>query len=311
MEGEGSKELAALDASRVSALESFNMKSGIVRDRVSQVIRGMANGAYIFGPPGTGKTYNTRSVAEQMGATYAYQNGHLTPKGFYELLDDHAAELIVLDDVSSLLNSPQSLNLLLAALGGQPGGERVIKYDTAYESRSSHFSGGIIVLSNLRLRDAPLQQALMSRVQAFEFDPEPEEIEAFLRDHLENGSDQLGLDGKECNEVLDHIVAECDRYGCRLDFRLVLDKGLKDYRFWRDKESETHWRDLISSSIKQRADTIAHSQAGLGRADRVRAETVIAGRIRAEHADRASQVAAWTALTGKSERALYRRLKQV
>jgi hypothetical protein len=48
---------------------------------------------YLFGRPGTAKTYTVRAVLEtEVKEPYVYQRGHLTPLGLFELIEKHPDE---------------------------------------------------------------------------------------------------------------------------------------------------------------------------------------------------------------------------
>ena len=115
------------------ALADLHSCLSVVRDRVRGVALGHHTGFYLFGRPGTGKTYNIRRTLEQDGVKYYYHHGHLTPMGLFELLEEHPDCIIVLDDVAEILNQRIAVQILLAALGSQPGetGVRIVKYQQA------------------------------------------------------------------------------------------------------------------------------------------------------------------------------------
>jgi hypothetical protein len=289
-------------------LASFNRKAGILRDHVRMVASGKTTGCYIYGPAGTGKTHNVETTLDENDSPRHYCNGHMTPIGLFDGLAKHHDKIVVIDDIAGMFTNPQSLGILLAALGCQPGGERLIKYQTARDIRAVYFTGGVVMLSNLNLRSVPIHQALMSRIGCVAFDPDEKEIEAFLRYLYRDGCGENDLDAGECQMVIDHVLMECQRYSRRLDLRTIK-KALPFYALWKSGDTETDWRDFVSSGIKGVADQISLPAGGLGRAERVEHETEIARRLQAAYPDRQARAAAWEAETGKSERALYRRLK--
>src|SRR5947209_6874764 len=82
-------------------LQELHRRQSVVRDYVRAVARQYAAGFYLYGPPGTAKTHTVRSVLEnEVRDIYAYQRGHVTPLGLFEVLKDHRDEVTVLDYVS-------------------------------------------------------------------------------------------------------------------------------------------------------------------------------------------------------------------
>jgi hypothetical protein len=69
---------------------------GTVKDRIRGVFLGLHNGLYLHGRPGTSKINIVRTTLETLGANYAYSNGHLTPIGYFDLLDENRDRVIVL-----------------------------------------------------------------------------------------------------------------------------------------------------------------------------------------------------------------------
>ena len=121
----------------------------------------------VFGPPGVGKTFDVREFLRRDGFPYCYHAGHVTPLGLFDLLHKHNDKLIVLDDVAELLRNRIALQILLAALGNQPGGQRVVSY-RRYKRTRMPFMGGLILILNSALGSDPLLYALKSRVETFE-----------------------------------------------------------------------------------------------------------------------------------------------
>jgi hypothetical protein len=137
---------------------------GVVRDRVRGVASHGLPGFYLYGRAGTSKTYTVRTTLASLNCEYVYHAGHLTPIGLFELLEENPTKVIVLDDVASIFDQPKALSILLAALGKQPDGSRIVKYKRQGRTIRVAFSGGIIAISNLELHGNAVVDALRSRV---------------------------------------------------------------------------------------------------------------------------------------------------
>ena len=103
-----------------TALERLHRRQSLIKDRIRAVVYKEANGVYLHGRPGSSKTYLICKTLEDLGVRYGYSNGHLTPLGLFDLLAENQNSVIVLDDVSSIFNAPQSLQILLRPLAPAP-----------------------------------------------------------------------------------------------------------------------------------------------------------------------------------------------
>ena len=101
------------------------------------------------------------------------------------------------------------------------------------------------------------------------------------------------------------------RLECRFDLRLFVNKALPDYQQWKDDETESDWRDLVTASIEEHLVAVQHGGERPSRADRKDDEHAILREILREHSTREERVQAWEKRTGKSERAFYRRLAEM
>lgn len=274
------------------------------------------NGFYVYGRAGTSKTHTVRTTLESIGTKYEYHSGHLTPIGLFELLETHHDRVIVLDDVSSIFKDKVALQILLAALGTQAAGSacRVIKYKRKASDQRIRFTGGIIAISNLELHGDGVLTALKSRVNYLKYDPTDEQMEAMIREVAAKGWTGKGeaMQSQECLQVADFLIAESHRLNIRLDMRNLVDKGYPDFLQHRNGHSETHWKDLIRTTLEEQLVDLQHTAAESGtREETKRKEQMIAKTLAAEYPDRASRVAKWIELTGKTQRAMYRRLVEV
>ncbi len=92
----------------------------VMRDRIRGVAQGYHAGFYLFGRPGTSKTYTVKKTLDELGVKYEYFNGHLTAIGLLDLLEEFPDSIIILDDVSEIFGDRKALQMFLAALGNQP-----------------------------------------------------------------------------------------------------------------------------------------------------------------------------------------------
>lgn len=303
---------------RETLLAELNRRQGIVRDYVRAVARQYATGLYLFGRPGTAKTHTVRAVLEQdIREPYTYQRGHLTPMGLFELIAEHPDDVIVLDDLTSVLDSDVALQILLSALEHPAAGDRtrsrVVKYRRQGREERVAFRGGLICISNRELHDDEMLGAFKSRVHTLNYDPTDAQLGALMLDLAERGS-QVGTSGvgpDEARLVAHFLIGEMLRLACRFDLRLFVNKALPDYQQWKDDETESDWRDLVTASIEEQLVAVRHADKRPSRAERKQDEQALLRDILQEHETREERVRAWSQRTGKSERAFYRRLAEM
>lgn len=300
-------------------LFELDRKLAIVRDRVRGVALHRQAGFYLHGRPGTSKTHTVRTTLERLKTPYTYQNGHLTPIGLFELFEEHADSIIVLDDVSGIFAQPAALRILLAALGSQPGGERRVHYKRQNKSVEVIFRGGVIAISNLELHGNEVIAALKSRVQTLDYNPTDKQIIALMRHIATEGyhGGDLKLSPKECTQICDFLLLECESLAIRPDVRQLVDKAYADYLLWKSGQSETHWQDLIRSSLHE---TLIELKHGVDLKSSIRvptkkeeeaAELSRLEEILDEHTDPDARLEAFVNETGKSKRTFQRRLRQL
>jgi hypothetical protein len=303
---------------RASLLAELDRRQGIVRDFVRAVPHQYATGLYLFGRTGTAKTHTVRAVLEkEIGERFVYQRGHLTPMGLFELLAEHPDDVIVLDDLAAVLDSEVALQILLSALEHPAPGDRtrtrVVKYKRQGREERVSFRGGIICISNRELHDAELLGAFKSRVHTLNYDPSDAQLGALMLDIAELGWPHSGLQEiapEEAHTVAIFLLGEMLRLGCRFDLRLFVNKALPVFQQWKDDETESHWRDLVTASIEEHLVAVRHADERPSRAERKQEEHALLREILREHHTREAQVREWIKRTGKSERAFYRRLAE-
>ena len=293
--------------------QAFLRQLAIVRDRVRGVVCGEATGLYLHGRPGTSKSHTICSTLDMLGANYRVANGHLTPMGLFDLLDENRDRITVLDDMASLFNQPIALQFLLAALGRQNVSQaiRYIRHKTANGERVVPFTGGIVALSNLPLsgHHHEILAALNDRIFVIEFEPSDEQICAVINELARQGIG--GVDPQDARMVATFVITECKARGVRPSIRLFVDKALPDFRLHRAGQTESDWRDLVISNILQQLLEPQHPTRKPGRAEMTEAEQRIALEIALSHPTRPERVAAWKARTGKSQASLYRRIDEL
>lgn len=299
----------------VSPLDELNSRILVVRDRVRGVALGHHTGFYLFGRAGTSKTYTVKKTLDELEVKYEYLDGHLTPMGMFDLLATYHDRVIVLDDVSQIFADKKAIQILLAALGNQPDDRhtRIVKYRRQGHDQTVRFTGGIIAISNLELHSQPLLEALKSRVHYLKYSPTDEQIAALMMEVAKKGwpSDDQKLTTDECREVATFLIAESQRINVRLDMRMLVDKAFPDFLQHRDGDCEAHWKDLIRTSLEEQMVELTHTKAEESSRQACKEqEQEIVREIMATLSDRHQQLAEWTARTGKSERAFYRRLKE-
>ena len=296
-----------LDRNRKPLLAELHRRQAVVRDYVRGVARQYATGLYLFGRPGTAKTYTVKDVLDRdIAEPYCYQRGHLTPVGLFELIADHPEEVIVLDDLVTIFRSDVALQILLSALEhpapDSPDRGRIVRYRMKGDERRICFRGGIVCISNRELHDDELLGAFKSRVHTLNYDPSDAQLGALMLDAASRGL--RGIRPEDASEVARLPDRRDAAAGLPLRPAAVLDKALPDFQQWKDGEAESDWRNLISASIEQHLVAWHAEETPPSRQDRKHEEHSVIRHILRIHARREDRVQAWTKQTGKSSRFL-------
>ncbi len=104
-------------------------KLSLIADRVRGVAGGYTPGAFITGRPGTGKTTVVRRTLDQLRARSVEKNGRMSPAALFNLLHDYPDQVLVIDDVPTLLQNKQARQILMPATAPTSDGRRTIHWE--------------------------------------------------------------------------------------------------------------------------------------------------------------------------------------
>jgi hypothetical protein len=296
---------------RLDPLSALEHEHLMIRDRIRAVAAHAQNGLLIFGPPGTSKTWLVDTTLEKAGVPKIKKNGNLTEVALFDLIEEYHDSVIVLDDLTALFGKPKALQILLAALGNQANGRgRLVTHKHARADRSVVFTGGIIATSNINLREStdPVVQALADRMHLLKYDPSNEQLTAKIYALAKQGV--AGVAPRPCKMVADFMLKVLPE-GARPTLRLFIDKVLPDYSFWESGNSESHWRDLVRSTVLSQLTTLTEPTRKLRRQDKTASERRIVAEILSTTDDAKEQIQLWGVRTGKSQSAFYRRKSEL
>lgn len=276
-------------------------------DRVKSVVGRYQTGAYLVGRPGAGKSHTVCRVLDGCEADYVLLNGRVTPAALFDEIEGRPDSVVVIDDVPLLFANPQAAQILMAAIGGDPGDPRRVTYVTKAVRRVVEFSGGLIAISNRPLGHDPAGRALASRMATLEHEPTDEMLVAFMEAAARKGVKDVPA--RECLMVFEHVVAECRAGDYRVDLRYFF-KGLEDYRCWKSGVCETDWRVLVQSAMRRvAAEDLPPTP--LTRAGTKAAEYEVVRELHGRNLSRAALAAAWGERTGKALDSYYRRKREL
>jgi hypothetical protein len=208
-------------------LAQFDSMQHLLRDRIRSVAERYHVGCYVTGRPGSSKTVTILEELGSLGSAWTLRNSRMSAAGLYEILREHPEHTVVIDDVPSVVADKQALQILMAAMGGEPGKARPITYTTKDTRRVFDFHGGVIAISNIPLRRDPLADAVQSRVPLLEHEPSDAMLAAFMRHRAASGFEDLSA--CECRVVVEFVIAESAACDYRLDLRSMT-KGWQDFR---------------------------------------------------------------------------------
>jgi len=167
---------------------SWQEKFEFLRGMIAQMVNGKVQSIYLYGMPGSGKSYETVQTLDNLGATYSTFSGAGGPDEFVQILYNHREdEILLLDDFSDkLLKNQEMVNILKAALQNDP--VRTITYAKVPKKGLDFppqfkFSSGIIFISNYPKLDPAIASRSMVLEITFSNEEVVEKIESTLKNY--------------------------------------------------------------------------------------------------------------------------------
>ncbi|MCK9530962.1 MAG: ATP-binding protein [Gammaproteobacteria bacterium] len=210
----------------MSTLERLKAQFNVMEDIVGKVASGNLRGLIITGPAGIGKTFNVLKtlkdyqlyVAPLAGiqAEIEVCAGHMTTVGLVQALwrNRQEANTLVLDDIDTVLDTLDAINILKAAL--DTGSQRHVSYMTQNAAlrkagipQHFNFNGAIILITNQDMENckgkmAPHFKALVSRCFYFDLGFEGREDCMTWIQHVSETTGMLG-DAKKTSDILRYM----------------------------------------------------------------------------------------------------------
>jgi hypothetical protein len=297
-----------LTQSDQALLEQLDGKLMVVRDRVKSIAFRYTTGFLLYGEGGQCKSYTVIQELERLRVDYKHHNSRMTGRGLFDVLCIYPDSVHLLEDMESLFRDTMAQGVLRSALWGQEKDgsmQRLVTWNAYETNLHFYFTGGIILTSNRPLGNLPELRALGTRLNPVHLHCTNEEIAALMRHVSHQGhrhADEV-LEPAACLEVAEVIIDHCRQANRNLDMRLLI-HGFKDRLQYEAGETECDWRDLVLIRLTERAVPTRRS-----RAEQIALEREIARQIK--DLPRAERLRLWHEKTGKSEKALYRRLNEI
>lgn len=298
--------------------DEFQKKLQLVRDRTTGVARGYATGFFLDGPGGVSKTFTVVEELRRMNVNYRLSNSRMTGRGLFDLLEQFPDCVHVLEDVESMMNDKMAIGVLRSALWGHRkaglagASQRWITWNAFGMQREILFTGGLILIGNRPMTHLPEIEALKTRVPCLRLQPGDDELKAMMRLIALQpfAHDDRTLDEQERCEVCEFVIAQSVSLHRPLDLRLLVN-SLYDFLQWQEGDAGVHWMDLVTARVQERSTEFNSPVAIKTRAERLREEREIARQVADGFSTREQRREEWFRRTGKSEKSLYRRLKEL
>jgi hypothetical protein len=301
-------EKTMMEPQDVKLLAQLDSKMAIVRDRTRSVALGYTTGFFLYGDGGVGKSFAVLSELERLQADFKLHNSRMTGRGLFDALYDFPESIHVLEDMEAIFDDRMAQGVLRSALWGQVKDDcpvRVVTWRSHKTDLRCHFEGGVIIISNRPLADLPELNAIATRINPTQLHVSNEEAAALMREIAAKGYRRGGqqlLPGA-CTEVAEYLIETSLNANRRLDLRLLVN-SFSDRLQWEKGDTEAHWKELVTSRLDERVVAAKRSRAA-----EIADEREMARRIK--DLPRSKRAAEWENLTGKSEKALYRRLAEI
>lgn len=293
-----------------SCLARLAERRRVMETSLATVVQGYCPAAFVWGPPGMGKSYVVRNCLNGLLATrWKHHTAYTTPKGLMLTLAEDSAAIHVFEDCERMLRTDLTASILRAACGSPNEQERWVTYETANERLRVKLTGGIIVVTNANLsKSAGPMQGVASRFRPIEWTMTQEEVVASIQQIAKTEFVYKGvqLSSKNCMLVakaLVDMIGEEDM-SMPLDLRLYTEHALPTFAYCQ-MSNTGNWLDVLRAKLIGKAGTAAEGQA-----QRTQRLQSLALSIKSDSTLKPKErVAKWKALTGLGQAIYYRHLK--
>lgn len=201
----------------------------------AQVAFGVSNSLVISGLPGLGKTFDVEDTLNQMRIDYIPVSGDITTSGLYEILFKNRDKLILFDDMDSVFDNKESINLLKAVLDTKSKRKvsRILKthfdsfgmsdeeiqkiyVETDKLPKQFEFTGRIIFITNVPGDE--LDSALISRSLFVDVNPNFDEVLKRINTIIPNIKPNVNISVKK--EIVDFMILMNETYELRFPVNL-------------------------------------------------------------------------------------------
>lgn len=306
-----SADLGSDDQHQLAQMES---KLQLVRDRVVAVAMGYATGLYLYGDGGVGKSYTVLEELQRLRSDFVPFNSRMTGRGLYDQLEKFPSSVHVLEDMEGLFRDKGAQGVLRSALWAQAKDgstgqlERPVTWITHAKDHEFIFTGGIIVIGNRPIDDAPELRAVKTRIACLHLEVTGPELQALMRHVAGKGYDHAGirLEPAACWEVCEYLIQESLSLSRPLNMRLLIN-SFNDRVQWEEADANCHWKDLVAARLRERPTTLPNSVVPGSRVARKQQQYEIVAEILAASQSPPEQVRLWSERTGHSQSTWYRR----
>ena len=107
---------------------------------------------------------------------------------------------------------------------------------------------------------------------------------AVAKEGWTKGTEQM--DAAECLEVAEFLIEESRQRNLRLDMRHLVDKAFPDFLQHRCGCAETHWKDLVRSTLEEQLVDLQHTTTTGGRNQKKQHEQMVTRMLVAQYSER-------------------------
>lgn len=223
----------------------------LVSSNVDILLQSELNSLILCSPAGLGKTTLIMKTMREKGFVegedFLYYNSLFTPLAFFQTLDEvnglNKPKILILDDVETLLDNKEIINLLKSATWNS-GNNRQVNYMTTsrkVQNTTIYFEGKIIILVNALPDKNPMFRAISDRSLFFEFQLNQAEILDIMKEEMVKKPFQ-GLSQEDKMKVFNFVKSNV-RNDTELSFRTLI-KAFNNYLY-----APRCWKELTIKSL--------------------------------------------------------------